>query len=214
MKNYRLLTIIGAALASFFSSWSPVSAQTYNGASVYRDTDTIYRVGLPPNSDVSIVYQRAISNKTIYSDACGYLKLSFNQSNLPRGSEVTIQGSGLGGFYPTLISSENPKYKCTNGTAVFTNFTPPTSSNSFYFSRRGTDGSAGSSTFYTNSMNAIAGPNKPAIVSEMGSKKKTIKANACGFVAVKALPHAPFASFDPDTAGSVDIGDTSPFVTS
>jgi hypothetical protein len=211
MKNYRLLTIIGAALASLCSSWLPVAAQTYNGASVYRDTDTIYRVGLPPNSDVSVVYQRAITNRTVYSDACGYLKLSFNYTSPPTGSDLTIQGRSIGGFDPTLISAKNPKYKCKNGMAVFTNFTPPTSSNSFYFSSPGTGGAAGSSTFYTNSMSAIDRPNQALLITEMGSKKKTIKANSCGFVAVKALPNAPFASFTPDTEGSVDIGNTSQF---
>jgi hypothetical protein len=211
MKNHRLLTIIGAALASLFSNWLPAMSQTYNGVSVYRDTDTIYRVGLPPNSDVSVVYQRAISNKTVYSDACGYLKLSFNYSAPPTGSDLTIQGRSIGGFSPVLISAKNPKYKCTKGTAVFTNFTPSTSSNSFYFSTPGTGGAAGSSTFYTNSMSAIDRPNQPLLISEMGSKKKTIKANSCGFVAVKALPNAPFASFTPDTEGSVDIGNTSQF---
>jgi hypothetical protein len=211
MKNYRLLILVGVSVASLVSGLLPATAQTYNGASIYRDTDTIYKVGLTPNSDVPIAYNRATTNKTVYSDACGYLKLSFSDSNLPSSS--TINGDSVTGFSPTLISAQDSKYKCTNGTAVFTNFTPP-ASGSFYFSRSGTGGAAGSSTFYTNNRWVIGGANKPIVVSEIGIKRKTIKANSCGFVAVKALPHAPFASFTPSTEGSINIDGTSQFFSS
>jgi hypothetical protein len=213
MKNHRLLISIGASIASLLSGLLPAAAdQTYNGASVYRDTDTIYKVGLTPNSDVAITYNRSITNKTVYSDACGYLKLSFDQPSYPSGTNVTIAGYGLSGFSPTLIpEAQKPKYKCTNGVAVFTNFTPP-DGGSFYFSHLGSAGSnTDSSTFFTKNTIATGGKNKPVIVTEMGSKKKTIKANSCGFIAVKALPHAPFASFTPNTEGSIKIGDTSQY---
>ena len=48
MRNHRLLTIIGAGIASLLSSWLPAIAQpvlTYNGASTYKDSkDNIYMV--------------------------------------------------------------------------------------------------------------------------------------------------------------------------
>jgi hypothetical protein len=215
MRNYRLLILVGTSIASLLSMWLPATAQTYNGASVYRDTDTIYKVGLTPNSDVPIAYYRAITNKTVYSDACGYLKLSFSDSNLPSGSDVTIGGYGLSGFNPTLIpEAQKPKYKCTNGVAVFTNFTPP-EAGAFYFSHLGSAGSGtGSSIFFTNNTWLIGGANRAVIVREMGIKKKTLKVNSCGFLAVKSLPHAPFASFTPATEGSVKIGDTTQFFSS
>ena len=56
MRNHRLLTIIGAGIASLLSSWLPAIAQpvlTYNGASTYKDSkDNIYMVnsgGVPEN---------------------------------------------------------------------------------------------------------------------------------------------------------------------
>jgi hypothetical protein len=55
MRNYRLLILVGISIATLLSSLLPaVADQTYNGASVYRDTDTIYKVGVTPNISVPV----------------------------------------------------------------------------------------------------------------------------------------------------------------
>jgi hypothetical protein len=117
MKNYRLLTIIGTALASFFSSWLPVTAQTYNGASVYRDTDTIYKVGVTPNISVPVTYTGATIAKTAYSDACGVLKISLG-ANLP--TDLTINRTAFTVSSAHEFVPQEAKYKCTNGVATYT----------------------------------------------------------------------------------------------
>jgi hypothetical protein len=186
MKNYRLLTIIGAALASFFSSWLPVTAQTYEGASTYRDTDTIYKVGLTPNSTVSVVYGDIPVSKTVYSDACGVLKISI--PTLRGDTSIVVNGTA---YNPnsTIASSVNSDksatYKCSNGGIKYSNFTP---SGSVF-----TLGKAPASySLYLTGQALTGGANKASLVTYVTSIQKDLKVNACGFIAIKSLPRTPF----------------------
>jgi hypothetical protein len=116
MKNYRLLTIVGTIIASLGTNWLPANAdQTYNGASIYRDADNIYKVGLSPSSSVAVTYESAAISKTAYSDDCGVLKISLGATPPPT---LSINGSAF-----TLSSApelpNRAKYKCTGGVANF-----------------------------------------------------------------------------------------------
>lgn len=77
MKNYRLLTIIGAALASLCSSWLPAIAApdlTYNGAQIYKDAkDNVYYVTTTLKS--SITYDNVQAHIPHFSFHDKYLDL-------------------------------------------------------------------------------------------------------------------------------------------
>jgi hypothetical protein len=188
MKNYRLLTIIGAALASLFSNWMPVSAQTYNGASTYRDTDTIYKVGVTPNISVPVTYTGATISKTAYSDACGVLKISLG-ANLP--TDLTINRAAftitsLREFYP-----QEAKYKCINGVATYTGFTNTTGA---FRTAIYVQGSRTNTTLYISNPTIVGGANKANLMTYTGSIARDFKANACGFIAIKPSSSSPFSS--------------------
>jgi hypothetical protein len=182
MRNHRLLTIIGAALASLLSNWLPVAAQTYEGASTYRDTDTIYKVGLTPNSTVSVVYDDIPVSKTVYSDACGVLKIPM--PNLRTDTSIAVNGTA---YNPnsTIISASNTTYKCSNGGIKYSNFTP--SGSVFTISN--------SSRIYVLHLTGQAltgGANRASLVTYKDRIVKELKVNACGFIAIKSLARNPF----------------------
>ncbi len=186
MKNYRLLTIIGAALASLFSSWLPVTAQTYEGASTYRDTDTIYRVGLTPNSTVSVLYGDIPVSKTVYSDACGVLKISIP---ILRGdTSIVVNGTAYNPnstIATSVNSDKSATYKCSNGGIKYSNFTP--SGNVFTLGKP-----PGNYTLHLTGQALTGGANKASLVTYVTSIQKDLKVNACGFIAIKSLPRNSF----------------------
>ena len=188
MKNYRLLTIIGTGIVSLLSSFLPATAQTYNGASTYRDaTDTIYRVGVTPNSLVPAIYSDITISKQVYSDTCGVAKITI--PSLTANTVVTANGANFTP-YSTIATSSGTKasgYKCANGGLQYLNFTP--AGNSFTLGNSNT----GNYTLYLTG-SAVGGANKPILISYQSGVLKDIKANACGFATIKALPRNPFTS--------------------
>jgi hypothetical protein len=186
MKNYRLLTIIGTVITSLFSSWLPVAAQTYNGASIYRDADSIYKVGITPNSSVAVTYADTTLNKTVYSDACGVLKISFG-ANPPANLSINNADFNVS-TVPEMY--DDSKYKCVGGVPTYTKF--KTHSGLFRIIKY-SDGTPTSTTLYISSAGITKGANKASLISYAGSSKRTVKANACGFVAIKPLARNPFS---------------------
>jgi hypothetical protein len=186
MKNYQLLTILGTIITTLGTNWLPVTAQTYEGASTYRDTDTIYKVGLTPNSTVSVVYGDIPVSKTVYSDACGVLKISI--PNLRGDTSIVVNGTA---YNPnsTIASSVNSDksatYKCSNGGIKYSNFTP---SGSVF-----TLGKAPANyTLYLTGQALTGGANKASLVTYVTSIQKDLKVNTCGFIAIKSLPRNSF----------------------
>ena len=121
MRNHRLLTIIGAGIASLLSSWLPAIAQpvlTHNGASTYKDSkDNIYMVN---SGGAEITYRGVNATRTITSDACGYAKVSFNSGSSSTPTAITAGGT------TTTISSlpsvpNKTGYKCVAGVAQWAN---------------------------------------------------------------------------------------------
>jgi hypothetical protein len=121
MRKHRLLTIIGAGIASLLSSLLPAIAQpvlTYNGASTYKDSkDNIYMVS---SGGVEITYRGVNATRTITSDACGYAKISFNG-----GSSSTPIAITTGSTTTTILSLPSvlnkTGYKCVAGVAQWGN---------------------------------------------------------------------------------------------
>ncbi|AFY93122.1 hypothetical protein [Chamaesiphon minutus] len=121
MKNYRLLTIIGASIASLFSSWLPAIAQpvlTYNGVSTYKDSkDNIYIVS---SGGVEITYTGVNATRTITSDACGYARISFNEASSSTPTEIVAGGTtNTISSLPSVLAKTG--YKCVAGVAQWGN---------------------------------------------------------------------------------------------
>jgi hypothetical protein len=195
MKNYRILTILGTIIASLGTNWLPANAdQTYNGASIYRDADNIYKVGLSPSSSVAVTYESAAISKTAYSDDCGVLKISLGATPPPT---LSINGSAF-----TLSSApelpNRAKYKCTGGVANYTGFT--NSTGAFQAVSR-SNGSAINTTLYISNSAIIGGKNKGSLITYAGSSKRSIKANACGFVLIKPRSQS---LFTPTSSVNID----------
>jgi hypothetical protein len=189
MWNYRLLILVGASIASFFSGLLPAAAdQTYNGASIYRDAaNTIYKVGVTPSSAVTVIYDDVTISKQVYSDVCGVAKITI--PGLMTNTVVTANGANFTPYATraTSSSSKAPGYKCASGGLQYLNFTP--AGNSFTLGNSNT----GNYTLYLTG-SAVGGANKPILISYLTKQRKEIKANACGFAIIKALPRSPFTS--------------------
>ena len=119
MRNYKLLTIIGAGIISLLAIGFPAIAQpvlTYNGASTYKDSkDNIYKI-IGTFGGAEITYRGVNATRTISSDACGYAKVSFNS-----GSSSTPTAITAGGTTSTISSlpsvPSKTGYKCVAGVA-------------------------------------------------------------------------------------------------
>jgi hypothetical protein len=216
MKNYRLLILVGISIASLFSSLLPAAAdQTYNGASIYRDAaNTIYKVGVTPSSVVTAIYDNVTVSKQVYSDVCGVAKITI--PGLMTNTVVTANGADFTPYSTraTSSSSKAPGYKCASGGLQYFNFTP--AGNSFTLGNSNT----GNYTLYLTG-SAVGGANKPILISYLTKQRKEIKANACGFAIIKALPRSPFTSTSNisldrqafTTVGSLPINPTPPSCT-
>jgi hypothetical protein len=94
---------------------------------------------------------------------------------------LSINGSAF-----TLSSApelpNRAKYKCTGGVANYTGFT--NSSGAFQAVSR-SNGSAINTTLYIFNSTITGGKNKGSLITYAGSSKRSIKANACGFVLIK-----------------------------
>jgi hypothetical protein len=177
---------IGVGMINLLGDWqNPVTAQTYNGASIYRDADSIYKVGITPNSSVAVTYGETTINKTVYSDACGVLKISLGATPPPNLSINTADFTV--GTVPEMYADS--KYKCVGGVPTYTNFKP---NNGLFRLIKYSDGTPTSSTLYISSAAITKGANKASLISYAGTTKRTVKVNACGFVEIKPPSRNPF----------------------
>jgi hypothetical protein len=189
MKNHRLLTLVGISVASLLSGLLPAAAdQTYNGASVYRDTDTIYKVGVTPNISVPVTYTGATFSQTAYSDACGVLKISLG-TNLP--TDLTINRTAFDVSSTPERTPKRAKYKCTNGVATYTGFENTTGA---FRITAYSDGDPTNIALYVSNPAIVGGANKSSLMAYTGPTAKKFKANTCGFIAIKPSSRSPFAS--------------------
>jgi hypothetical protein len=189
MKNHRLLISIGASIASLLSGLLPAAAdQTYNGASVYRDTDTIYKVGVTPNLSVPVTYTGATISQTTYSDACGVLKISLGAS-LP--TDLTINRTAFAVSSAPEFTPKYAQYKCKNGVATYTGFANTTGA---FRIAKYSNGDPINTALYISNPTIVGGANKSSLMAYTGSIARKFKANACGFITIKPSSLSPFSS--------------------
>ncbi len=112
LKLAQFCGVIGALAATALSAVAQSAPTlTYNGASTYKDAKGAFYQVTP--SPLDITYSNVNTSRSIYSDACGYAKVSFSerQGNIPTG--VTF--GGINNSIGNLPLVDNLKYKCTNG---------------------------------------------------------------------------------------------------
>jgi hypothetical protein len=197
MRNHRLLTIIGAALASFFSSWLPAIAApeiTYNGARVYKDAkDNVYYVTTSSKSQVT--YDNVQITKAPYSDACGFTRFSFNNDTTPSfPTTITFNGSSDSlGSIP--IVTEKTPYKCVNGVAQWTS----AAQTSVFQTSVRTNSFISKNVYYPPTR--TGGAAKQGLISYTASLTKLVNPNACGFFVTPG-----YANSQKKTSGTLSIG--------
>jgi hypothetical protein len=104
-------------------------------------------------------------SKTVYSDACGVLKISI--PSLRSDTSIVVNGTA---YNPnsTIASSTNDKpagYKCSNGGIKYSNFTP--SGSVFTLGKP-----PASYTLYLTGQALTGGANKASLVTYVASLKK------------------------------------------
>jgi hypothetical protein len=174
MKNHRLLTIIGTSIASLLSSWLPAIAQpvlTYNGASTYKDSkDNIYMVN---SGGAEITYRGVNATRTITSDACGYAKISFNETS--SSTPTTI----IAGSTTTTISSlpsvlSKTGYKCVAGVAQWV-----AGAQTGAFKQTVSGNTTTTNVYFPPSQ--TGGANKQLSLAYTADRTSIFKDNTCGF---------------------------------
>jgi hypothetical protein len=74
-------------------------------AATIRDTDTVYRTGLAPDSTVQVGLAGTPITKTVFSDACGVLKVSLGD-RFP--TDLKVNGTTISPY----INQGSQGYKC------------------------------------------------------------------------------------------------------
>jgi hypothetical protein len=112
LKLAQFCSVIGALAATAVSAVAQSTPMlTYNGASTYNDAKgAFYQV---TSSSFDVTYSNMNTSRGIYSDACGYAKVSLSerQGNIP----TSVTFGGVSDSIGNLPLVENLKYKCTNG---------------------------------------------------------------------------------------------------
>jgi hypothetical protein len=176
MRNYRLLTLIGAGIVSILSGWLSAFAApdlTYSGASIYKDAkDNVYIIS---GSENELTYDNVDIIKAPYSDACGFTRLNLNSTNSSLPTTITFNGTSdnLGSI--PLVLEKNP-YKCVNGVAQWKG-TVQTG----VFQTSVTTGSLTVKNIYYPSARS-GGASKQGLMSYTANLIKKVKPNGCGFI--------------------------------
>jgi hypothetical protein len=185
--------IIAIFTLSFLGLSVSDKAIAQTAPTLYHDTDTVYKTGLPANSTVQVELGNTAITKNAYSDACGIIKLSLG-NQFPTDLKVNSTAVSSAAA-PTL----SVNYKCVGTTAQFTGSTPTTNYK--------TSNDRGENIkLYIISASMTGGANKPSLVTYGAPSKKTLKVNSCGVLAIKGSARNPLTA-----ASTLSIGDGSPF---
>ncbi len=147
----------------------------YNGANIYKDSKgMVYKVS---NTDVSVGYGGVQVSKSIWSDACGFSRISLGKSsNIP--SAVTFNGSS--DTVNSISRIYTPGYKCTNGVAKW-DVVPPTSVSKVITGSGSSGGATGVVIYYPPTR--TGGASKQSLVTYSANLTRNTKPT-CGFVVV------------------------------
>jgi hypothetical protein len=167
-----LLTSILASLPAF----ADTPTLTYNGASIYKDSKgMVYKVS---TADVSVRYSGVQVSKSIWSDACGFARISFSKTSSSLPGSVTFNGSTDN--ISSIGEIHKPGYKCTNGVAKW-GVIPQTNVFKTVTSTNASSLATGAVIYYPPTR--TGGANKQSIVTYAANMIHNTKPT-CGFVAV------------------------------
>jgi hypothetical protein len=161
---------------------------------LYHDTDTVYKTGLPANSTVQVELSNTSISKDVYSDACGVIKLSLGDK-FP--ADLKVNSTAISSSAAPTIST---KYKCVGTTAQYTGATP---TGSF----KTTNPFGRSIKLYILPASVTGGANQASLVTYSAPSQKTVKVNSCGVLAIKGSARSPLTA-----ASTVSIGDANPVI--
>jgi hypothetical protein len=94
-----------ATLALGFLGISLTTNNAIAATTTIRDTDTVYRTGLAPDSTVQVELPGTPITKTVFSDACGVLKVSLGDRFPP---DLKVNGTTISPY----INQGSQGYKC------------------------------------------------------------------------------------------------------
>jgi hypothetical protein len=170
----------------------------YNGANVYKDAkDNIYYV--TSTIKVDVVYENVDVIKTPYSDACGFTRLSLNESSSSLPTTLTFNGTSdsLGSI--PVVAEKNP-YKCVNGVAQWKG-TAQTSV--FQTSVTNNDSGLTAKNIYYPPART-GGASRQGLISYTANLTKFVNPNACGFILTPG-----YANSQKKTSGTLAINGAS-----
>ena len=157
-------------------AFADMPSLSYQGANVYKDSKgSVYKVS---NADVNVEYSGVQVSKSLWSDACGFARVSFNHNSSSLPSTVTFNG-GVDTI-SALDSVTKPGYKCTNGVAKW-GITPQTNVFKVVTSKNTSGMATGEVIYYPPSR--TGGSTKQVLVTYTASAMRTVKPT-CGFVMV------------------------------
>jgi hypothetical protein len=159
--------------------YAPLAKAQTTTPAIFRDSNTVYQTNLPPGTNVEVDYNNRDVTKTIYSDACGVVKISLAY---PFPSNLKVNGTAIS---PSSTSNSRT-YQCLNGVAKYGGTMPAPTSN---FQNENTSGTR--ITVYVVSSAITGGIKKPSLVTYTAKVTKTLKVNSCGILVVRGTPNAP-----------------------
>jgi hypothetical protein len=149
---------------------------SYNGANIYKDSKgVVYKVS---TADVSVQYSGVQVSKSIWSDACGFARISFSKTSSSLPGSVTFNGSTDN--ISSIGEINKSGYKCTNGVAKW-GVIPQTNVFKTVTSTNASSLATGAVIYYPPTR--TGGANKQSLVTYAANMIHNTKPT-CGFVAV------------------------------
>ncbi len=167
---------------------------TYMGAYTYKDAkDNVYYV--TSTSKVDVVYDNVDVIKTPYSDACGFTRLSLNESSSSLPTTLTFNGSSDSLASIPVVSEKNP-YKCVNGVAQWKS---TVQTGVFQTSVTNVDSGLTSKNIYYPPART-GGASRQGLIAYTARLTKYVNPNACGFILTPG-----YANSQKKTSGTLAI---------
>jgi hypothetical protein len=181
LNPLSLIVLLTSTLASL-PAFADTPSLTYQGASIYKDSKgMVYKVS---NADVSVQYSGVQVSKSIWSDACGFARISFSKTSSSLPGSVTFNGSTDN--ISSIYKIDKPGYKCTNGVAKW-GVIPQTNVFKTVTSTNASSLATGAVIYYPPTR--TGGANKQSIVTYAANMIHNTKPT-CGFVVVNPTANA------------------------
>jgi hypothetical protein len=167
---------------------------TYMGAYTYKDAkDNVYYV--TTTSKVDVVYDNVDVIRTPYSDACGFTRLSLNESSSSLPITLTFNGASDSlGSIPSV--GKKSIYKCVNGVAQWTG---TVQTGVFQTSVTNVDSGLTTKNIYYPPART-GGASRQGLIAYTARLTKYVNPNACGFILTPG-----YANSQKKTSGTLAI---------